>query len=59
MSRAWYHFVGDEGVTVAERQTTSRKELEQDTEGTLTKLIINTLIITGNLHFYCVTNFFE
>ncbi len=43
MSRAWYHFVGDEGVTVAERQTTSRKELEQDTEGTLTKLIIRNL----------------
>ena len=29
-----------------------------NTAGTA-KLIINTMIVTGNLHFYCVTNFFE
>ena len=43
LSKAWYHFAEDEGVTIEERQTLLRQALEEDGEGTLAGLIIGEL----------------
>ena len=43
LSKAWYHFAEDDGVTIEERQTLLRQALEEDGEGTLAGLIIGEL----------------